>query len=103
MEFKYSLWTDLCGEQTEFQDAFDQLSYHQFLKINVFNLFDFSTIGHEMVQIQKQNFAKNIISQVSDAQNKLEKVKKEIMQVNRIIEAQRNIPKRDELENSPER
>ena len=22
-EFKYSLWTDLCGESTEFQDAFD--------------------------------------------------------------------------------
>ena len=48
-ELKYSLWTDLSGEQIEFSDAFEQLSYHQILKINVFNLFDFSTIGHEMI------------------------------------------------------
>ena len=27
-EFKYSLWSDLCGEQSEFLDAFEQLSYH---------------------------------------------------------------------------
>ena len=50
-EFKYSLWTDLCGEQTEFLDAFEQFSYHQILKVNIFNLFDFSTIGSEMVQV----------------------------------------------------
>ena len=52
-EFKYSLWTDLCGEQTEFLDAFEQLSHHQILKVNVFNLFDFSTISSEMVLVQK--------------------------------------------------
>ena len=52
-------------------------------------MFDFSTIGHEMIQIQKQNFAKSIINQVSEAQTKLDKVNKEILQVERIIEAQR--------------
>ena len=52
-EFKYSLWTDLCGEQTEFLDSFEQLSYHQILKVNIFNLFDFSTVGNEMVSVQK--------------------------------------------------
>lgn len=26
-ELRYSLWTDLSGEQTEFQDALEQLSY----------------------------------------------------------------------------
>ena len=61
MEFKYSIWSDLCGEQTEFQDAFEQLSYHQFLKINIFNLFDYSTVGHEMIQLQRQNFAKYVV------------------------------------------
>ena len=50
IELRYSLWTDLCGEQTEFQDALEQISYFQILKINVFNLFDFSTMSHEMIQ-----------------------------------------------------
>ena len=66
-ELKYSLWTDLSGEQTEFMDAMDQLSYYQILKVNVFSLFDFSTIGNEMIQVQKQNFAKSIILQVKEA------------------------------------
>jgi len=45
-EFKFSLWTDLCGEQTEFNDALEYIGSFQILKINVFNLFDFSTLAH---------------------------------------------------------
>lgn len=59
-EMKYSLWTDLSGEQTEFLEAMDQLSYSQIFKINVFTLFDYSTMGSEMVQVQKKKFAQNI-------------------------------------------
>ena len=49
-ELKYSLWTDLSGEQTEFLDAFDHLQYYHLIKVNIFNLFDYSTVAHEMVQ-----------------------------------------------------
>ena len=40
-----------------------------------------------MIQIQKQNFAKSIVSQVIEAEKKAEKTKKEIQQVQRIIDA----------------
>ena len=50
-EFRYSLWTDLSGEQTEFLDAMEQFSHYQLIKVNVFPLFDFSTIGNKMIQI----------------------------------------------------
>ena len=63
-EMKYSLWTDLSGEQSEFQEAMDQLSHYQILKINVFALFDFSTMGNEMLQVQRQKFAQSIADQI---------------------------------------
>jgi len=66
-ELQYSLWTDLSGEQTEFLDALEQLMYSQILKVNIFSLFDFSTVGHEMIQLQKKKFAKTVILQVQQA------------------------------------
>ena len=88
-KLKYSLWTDLSGEQTEFQDAFEQLSLYQILKVNVFNLFDFSTIGSEMIQFQKQSFAKSIVQQLYEANKNIITRKKEIFQIYKTIEAER--------------
>ena len=60
-EFEYSLWTDLSGEQTEFNEALEYISSYQVLKINVFNLFDFSTLAQGQIQSQKVQFAKQIV------------------------------------------
>ena len=42
------------------------MSYYQILKVNVFNLFDFSTMGHEMIHVQKLKFAKSVLSQMHE-------------------------------------
>ena len=42
------------------------------LKINVFNLFDFSTMAHEMIQAQKKQFAKDVIQKLTELQKKTE-------------------------------
>ena len=44
MTFHYALWTDLTAEQPEFNEAFDYLASFQLSKINLFTLFDFSTL-----------------------------------------------------------
>ena len=88
---KYSLWTDLSGEQSEFQDALDQLSYHQVLKINVFNLFDFSTMAHDMIINQKEMFAKSIHQTITDAKTKIDSLKDEITKRRKVTQQQRAI------------
>ena len=63
----------------------DQLSYFQILKVNVFTLFDYSTMGSEMIQVQKQNFAQNILIQMKEAKKNIVKTRQEIERVNRIL------------------
>ena len=55
----------------------------------MFNLFDFSTIGSEMIQFQKQSFAKSIVQQLYEANKNIVTRKKEIFEIYKIIEAER--------------
>ena len=47
-----------------------------------------------MIQLQKQSFAKSILSQVAEAKTKTESTRKEIEQVKRIIAAQKGLSSR---------
>ena len=55
------------------------------LKINVFNLFDFSTMAHEMIQAQKKQFAKDIIQKLTELQKKTEDTQKDTKKIKQTV------------------
>lgn len=67
-------------------DAFDHLQYYHLIKVNIFNLFDYSTVAHEMVQTQKILFAQKVIVQVNEAHAKTLKNLRELENVLQIVE-----------------
>jgi hypothetical protein len=58
--FHYALWTDMTAEQSEFNEAFAYISSFALTKVNLFSLFDFSTIANNLLMTKKIQMAKDI-------------------------------------------
>lgn len=53
--------------------------------MNVFTLFDYGTLGNEMVRIQKENFARNVHLQVRKATLSVTRTRCEIDHINNLM------------------
>lgn len=75
MPFEFSLWTDLSAETSEFLDQFEMLSTYQLQKINIFTLFDLSTLAAGQLNSKKVEFAKSIAQNFNNISQQVENEK----------------------------
>lgn len=71
-DFEFSLWSDISAESSEFIEQFNQLEKYKILKLNIFTLFDQSTLAAGMIDQQKVAFAKSIIYNLHEIKRKEE-------------------------------